>query len=78
MDDDDRLPKKYTLVRDPAGNLYAVAKNEAVDLQATIPAADLQVVKNKLNTVENEVEATLVQYLAAPSGVRVRVPKILD
>jgi hypothetical protein len=88
MDDDVDRAKKYTLVRDPNNNLYLVAKNEVVALEAAnpynIPSSVAQEVHhdlegvNGVGGVENTVEGRLAQYLPQGSGVRVRVPKILD
>jgi hypothetical protein len=93
-DDDERPPpKKYTLVYGADGNLYAVAKNGAVPIEggppnSPVPTSVAQDVKNSLegpnpveipNGVENYVESKLAPYMApAGSGVRVRLPKILD
>jgi len=74
-------PKKYTLVRDPAGKLYAVAKNEAIPIQGNpnIPPSVVQQVENSLDGTETSVEAALASYLTPQgSGVRVRVPNLLD
>jgi hypothetical protein len=84
MDDvDDRPPKKYTLVLAADGKYYAVPKNEATPIQITenpgIPQSVVNDVKQKLNTVEDQVEEALGPYLQPQgSGVRVRVRGILD
>ena len=85
MADADLIPKKYTLVRDPNNKLYAVANNEVVELEgpnSPVPSSVAQQVHGDLDGVdgvENTVEARLAPYLTPQgSGVRVRVPKILD
>lgn len=79
---DELNPQKYTLLRDPAGKLYAVANNQVVELDApnsTVPSSVVQQVHGDLDTFENTVQAKLAPYLTPQgSGVRVRVPKILD
>jgi hypothetical protein len=93
-DVEERPPKKYTLVYGADGKLYAVGKREAVPIEggaangSPVPDNIGQDVKNALegpnaveipNGVENYVESKLAPYMApAGSGVRVRVPKILE
>jgi hypothetical protein len=74
-------PKKYTLVRDPLGNLIAVSKNAAIPIEGNpnIPSTVVQQVENSLDGNETSVEAALAPYLTPQgSGVRVRVPNLLD
>jgi hypothetical protein len=81
---DELTPKKYTLVRDPNNKLYAVASNEVVDLEgpnSPVPSSVAEQVHGDLDGpdgVEHTVQARLAPYLPQGSGVRVRVPKILD
>ena len=70
---DDPL-KKYTLVRGPNGELYAVTeddKSEPIQEQQLIDE-----VQRALDGAETAVAATLLSTLG--SGVKVRVPKIFD
>ena len=82
-DDDDRA-RKYSLVYAGNNKLYAVSKNDEgqpIDIEENpnIPQSVVNDVKGILKNAEDNVEAKLEQYLApAGSGVRVRVPKILD
>jgi hypothetical protein len=90
MEDDDLLrAKTYTLVRDPNNKLYLVGKNQVVPLEdpnnpSPVPSTVVGQVHGDLEGVggvggvENTVEGRLAQYLPQGSGVRVRVPKILD
>jgi hypothetical protein len=83
MDDADLLPKKYSLVRAENGKLYVVAKDDEGEPieedPERFPPSVVQDVKAILNTAETDVEAKLAPYLTPQgSGVRVRVPKILD
>ena len=74
-------PKKYTLVRAADGKLYAVAKNQAIPIEGNpnIPPNVAQQVENSLDGTETSVEAALAPYLTPQgSGVRVRVPNLLD
>ena len=79
MDDDDRLPKKYTLVYGANGKLYAVAKDDwkkIEEIPTPVPPDVAGQVRDKLNKVQDDVQDLLMGPLG--SGVRVRVPDILD
>jgi hypothetical protein len=81
MDDDVDRAKEYTLVRDPFGNLIAVSRNATIPIDGNpdIPSSVLQQVKNSIDGTETSVQTALTPYLTPHgSGVRVRVPKILD
>lgn len=76
---DDLSPKDYTLVYAANGKLYAVAKNDGKPIEEDPVRFTPELVaqlKGKIDTHEMEMEQLLHGPLG--SGVRVRVPKILD
>jgi hypothetical protein len=79
MDDDDRTPKKYTLVRAADGNYYAVAKDVATPIENLGNADQQELIHERVRELET-AQYNLDVALRGPlgSGVRVRVPDILD
>jgi len=78
-DDDDRAPKKYTLVRDTNEDLYLVAKYEATPIVDVGDQEEQQFIQQRLQELQiaqNNLDRAVQGPLG--SGVRIKVPKILD